>query len=925
MAETPRIETALLRFGLIATGALCWKAATEIWASGTATGNTLSLALMIAGYAVGFAVMIAGIPGAPGRRAGWGVPLGLLTVLAAMVQVHVLRELENGVVFTTDAQMYMDYGARLLAAGENPYAHDLAAAYRANQAPFYFATPLTDGGLTGRMAYPALSVLVFLPFEWLGVDGDWVYPTFMVLALAILYRGVRPALRPVVLLPLFADANHINYALGGVTDWVWALLVVLVIRSWDRPVARGIWFGLACSFKHHPWILAPYLLIRIWQETPGERSQQVRAALGFAGIATAVFLAVNLPFIVWDARAWFAGVLEPVGANMITYGQGLSALTMYGVVVVPKGLYSGFMLLAIGLSAWIYARHFRPLRELVWLLPGIILWFGNRSLTSYWYFSLGPLLYAMFRDPPMPSGREGAGEGSWRPTAWALTVALVLVAAGVGGSARRPASFGIEAPLPMVTDGHSVRRLQLRITNHEEIAVEPRFSVQTTGMQPFFWAIHTGPRYLGPGETADYEIRTELPFARFDIRRGARLTVSDARIYHARTALLIPGEPQYVYADVIPNGDFHYWERYGERLRPTFWGVIGDQDEDAEVSVRRGLEGEPGTVVTMVISGTDFERTGVGLDTYIALPEHPLEMWVKLPPRVNVTPAMDVLYGLRVEVGGRRAWILFGDGEGQGVLDEETPYSMIRAPRGAWSRHEIDLRGELTTLGLALEAYRTGIPRFGHLDLPVVPTHVQLVLEARRRVYPVRADFGPLRSTGLRPAVDRLFEDGLQHPEFLAMWRGAYALEGRNFERARGDFVRATELAPDSGRAWFLLAEAEFWAGNWMEAVGAYQKAIDLRHELGPSYKGAAWSLYNADRPDQATRAFAMALYHLEAEEDAGWQIHAADVHKGMAMIAAAAGDCGRAGVDLRKARELNPEVADALGEIEAGCVPATR
>lgn len=921
MSEPSRLETNVVRFGLVAIGALCWRSGTDVWGSGTATTHALSLWLMLISYLTGFLLMGVGAVGQVSRRAHWFGFGGLVVVFVTMVQIHVIREAENGVVFTTDARMYMDYAARLLEVGRNPYDHDLAAAYRANQAPFFFATPLTDGGLTGRMAYPALSALVFVPFHVLGIGEQWVYPFFMVLAVGVIYFRTRPELRTLILLPLFADPNHLNYGLGGVTDWVWTFCLCMAIVRWDRPRDRAIWFGLACAFKHHPWVLAPYLLIRVWRENDGDRKAQIRAARTLVLVTTATFVVINLPFILWDPGAWFQGVLEPVRANMITYGQGLSALTMYGVVIIPKGLYSLFMVSVIGLSLWVYWAHYGKVRELVWLLPGIILWFSNRSLTSYWYFSLGPLLLAMFRATPMPGAMPALA--SWRLTARAAAAVAAFIVGGVVWSATRPPAFDVRIEHPMDTMGSSVYSMDVTVTNETDDTVRPRFAAQTTGMQPFFWEVRDGPANLSPGETGRYRIASGLPFAHFDLRRGARLTVSDVDVYHYRTAVKIDWEPEYVYADVIPNGTFRYWEL--GRTRPTFWGLESDPERIGKASARRGAEGEPETVVSLVAPGeagvAAGERPYVHLDTYISLPEHETEIWVKVPASANLLPDPEVIYALRLEVDRQVAYVLFGDENVDGELDDGSPFRMIQVPRETWGSQQLDLRTILEELGVAVEGHRASIPRFAHLDLPVVPTHIQLRLEGDR----AEAEFGPVRTLGLRPNVDDLFRDDLAHPEYLAYWRGSYALAGRNLELARSEFLRATRLAPDSGRGWLLLAEVEFWRQDWAAAIAAYERAISAQFHPAMAHKGIGWCHFNQGKFGAAKTAWARALFLFRAEDNDEDTVHVADTLKGLSLVAVREGDCRLARELIRTAAYTHPDLHLDVDALVGDCVPRVR
>jgi hypothetical protein len=575
-----------------------------------------------------------------------------------------------------------------------------------------------------------------------------------------------------------------------------------------------------------------------------------------------------------------------------------------------------FMVSMIGLSLWVYWAHYGKLRELVWLLPGIILWFSNRSLTSYWYFSLGPLLLAMFRSNPMPGAAPAIA--SWRWTARAAGAVGAFIVGGLVWSATRPPAFDVQIEYPMDTMGASVYSMHITVRNDTDDEVRPRFAFQNTGMQPFFWEVREGPALLGPGETGEYRVASQLPFAHFDLRRGARLTVSDAEVYHYRTAVEIDWEPEYVYADVIPNGSFRYWEL--GRTRPTFWGVVSEPEFIGRASVRRGSEGEPDTVLTLRSpQGGVVRHPYVAVDTYISLPEHDTQVWVKVPEEANRGPDFDVVYGLRFEVDRQVAYVLFGDEDTSGTLPDGSPYRMLVAPREAWSEHRLDLRETLSGLGLWLEGHRDTIPRFSHLDLPVVPTHIQLRLEGAD----ARAEFGPILTLGLRPDVDALFRDDLAHPEYLAYWRGSYALAGRNYELAREEFRRATRLAPDSGRGWFLLAEVEFWRQDWDAAIAAYERAIAAGYRTAQAHKGIGWCRFNLGDMAGARSSWALALYLFREADLREDSVHIADTLKGLGWMAAREGDCRLARELITTAAFTHPDLhIDVDAELE-GCVPA--
>ena len=90
---------------------------------------------------------------------------------------------------TTDLVIFQDYAARLPLQGENPYLHDLRPAFELHGSALTYSTPLLDGDYTGRMAYPALSALAFVPFIWAGLAAKWVYPLVFVATAITLWRA----------------------------------------------------------------------------------------------------------------------------------------------------------------------------------------------------------------------------------------------------------------------------------------------------------------------------------------------------------------------------------------------------------------------------------------------------------------------------------------------------------------------------------------------------------------------------------------------------------------------------------------------------------------------------------------------------------------------------------------------------------------
>lgn len=903
----------ILRFGLFAAGLIAWKAATRLWDSGTVPMFGWSQGMMLAGYVVGFACLLLAIRRDIPKRAMSGVIGAYVLTFASFAFIDGTFKGESGTPLTTDAWMYMDFAARLLSRGENPYEADMVAAFEVYRSPFNFSTPMADGSLTDRVAYPALSFLIMVPAQLVGFPTTWVYPLFLIASLILAFRGVDERLRPLVLLPFFADDVFPLYALGGVTDTVWSFLLVLTVLDWKHVRRRGIWFGLACAYKHQPWLLAPFLLIRIWREEDDPRRRK-KALLTFVGLTTLVFLVVNLPFIVWNPEAWLLGILEPVRRPMITFGQGLSSLTMTGIVMIPKAVYTGMMASVFAFMLWIYWRHFESVRELVWIAPAIALWFGNRGLTSYWYFNTLPLVVALF-------GAHLARARSQPPTRTAsarlpLVVGAALAVAMVGvvvGYRMRDCCLEVTVERPVYVNGNHAHRIAVTVTNKADYLLEPRFMIQSVGYQPFFWRAADGPIHLQPGETATYELESIAVFTEFDIARGARLTVADAHSPDWRTAVEIPGRPEFTAPDVIPNGGF--WYATEGQDAPAFWG-IGREGVDGDVMLAPGHLSAPPTVDFGIRKGLHPKWNLLVLDTYVMLPERAITIQVNVPETANDLDDLNEVYGLRLLVNEQEVWVLFGDEAADGWIDADRRYVVLPTPRGTWTTQTLHLRELLTALGVDLTPGRHAVPRFPHLDFVSTPINFQLMLGVRGD-RPAHARFGRLATNGMRPDVRAMVDVVLSDPGRVELWKTDYAEKLRNFEAAAHGYSVIGDRV--SGDAAFRRGEASFWAEDWDAAVAAYRASIGAGVEIGRSYKGLGWALFNQGSPEAAVAAWRDAVAYFEKQGNPSDSGHLADCYKGIALASARLGDCLSAQQSLAAAKRLasNMPLVDILGQCD--------
>jgi uncharacterized membrane protein len=321
-------------------------------------------------------------------------------IIATLVSVYVVAEIAYKGSYRTDVLAYSQYAAILFVKqGANPYLQDMTTALQMFRVQPGDLTPLTSGEYLTTFQYPALHFLVLVPFVWLAPFGDmrWVLVAFEVGVILTLYFFCPQNLRPMILLPLFAGSDlMINFTASSVTDMLWVLPLIFAAFSLKKPLISGFFYGLSCAFKQIPWLLAPFLLIYMLQiDRDGKTEVRLLRALKFAGIAVAVFLAVNLPFMASAPMAWFGNVLTPIASDLVILSQGPSALTQVGAVEVGRAFYT---ILAVGVAAVLfvnYYAYFDRLKYMFWIFPGIILWFSFRALTNYVIYWLPLLLVSL--------------------------------------------------------------------------------------------------------------------------------------------------------------------------------------------------------------------------------------------------------------------------------------------------------------------------------------------------------------------------------------------------------------------------------------------------------------------------------------------------------------------------------------------------
>ena len=395
--------------------------------------------VVVVAIAIAIAILIAALIGTgrgdaaaamPGRtwfvRGTWGFVCVMALVgfswLVGMPKQHSL----DWTPYHNDAIALNECAARLVLEGRDPYTDlDLFACYQRLGIGPDRTTPLRQGAFAEvpiypsddqmdrvwaervngigtndefvwRPSYPSLSFLLLVPVVALGLDTNYLYVACLLVAMALVVARAPRTLRPFFLTALLGAASLAAFTVGGSSDLLYALPLVIAWMYRERKWA-AIPLGLALATKQIAWFFAPFWIIAVVTE------RGWRAAARDTAIAAGIFTATNLPFIVHDPQAWVAGILTPLVEPMFARGAGLIFLfTNGGVPLWPAVAYSGLEAIAGIICLVVAWRNRRTSPELGAVLAIVPLFFAWRSLFSY--FFLLPL-FALAAVARMPLGQ----------------------------------------------------------------------------------------------------------------------------------------------------------------------------------------------------------------------------------------------------------------------------------------------------------------------------------------------------------------------------------------------------------------------------------------------------------------------------------------------------------------------------------------
>jgi hypothetical protein len=535
----------LVWLGVLTGGINLW----GFWWSSPLT-VVLAALLVLGGIAGMAASWLSGSPRAPGlqRMAMAGV-----LACAALPQAIIIH---TSTFYSTDSAAFDDVSTRALLHGMNPYTTSMSAAARLLTVPDRFWTYTVSGAHVARASYPAGSFLVDAPAMALGLHHhvvDWVdlvaWLVSGVLMFAFLPASLRWLAALVTLTPYFIGV----FGNSG-TDAAFLPFLLVAVWRWDRfgagpDAGRWRWIapvalGLACSIKQVPWFCVPFLVVGVALEARRRGTSPVPVAARYLACVIAVFVAVNLPFIVWQPRAWLHGTLTPLVDPLVADGQGLVALALHGVT----GGVNLTLLTAASATAYVGGLVafvlFDPALKRVWpLLLPVAFFFSARSLSSY-LVDLFPVVVVAAASvstatvAPTATGPPPGRVGSTRlvparapapggvPRARVVvmgSLAAVVIALSVLAFTSAPLQLTVVAKTTSHR-GRTVDTVTVALLNRTGSALTPHFLVNTGDNPNGFWSPSDGRAVvLGPHRSATVTLHP--PVHTISPQNGARWLV----------------------------------------------------------------------------------------------------------------------------------------------------------------------------------------------------------------------------------------------------------------------------------------------------------------------------------------------------------------------------------------------------------------
>lgn len=540
--------------------------------------------------------------------------------LLGTVTLYLLLTRGFWVTYMTDSIVGSYMGILKVLSLQDPYSFSIKPFLDQFGFPPSLYTPRIDGSFEFHLNYPALNFLTLLPFYVAGLhdlrDGVFIFHLVSVLVIFGLVPSRQKALSlaSFVFFPVFIAASW--------TDSVWAFFLVGSAVFWYRNRDLSmLMLGLAGATKQIALIAAPFLLIRLWKESP---TSKLRNTLVGAAVAAAGFLGPNIPFLLSNPSQWWQATIAPYfpgNAAQVPGGIGLSGLLLDVGVVPPVLVFVGLMVvMGIG-SLYLYTTRYSKSGFFVWFFPVTIMFFYYRSFPNYLLYWAFPLAVEFFRKRPSFSFWRFSPLQSipWHPSIGStlrsvrgriripliasLLLSTVFVGA-FGAYVSSPSSSRVLVEVNSISDPDGIgaaTQLSVTLNNLTPKPVVPSLFVKWYFL-PNVWTSNSS-RTLAPSTSATYLLTATDGLAAVPRTASFRVYVFDS------TTGNLVGESDQHRADTqfepIANPNFRWWTLdigAGEKV-PYNWKLT-KANMDPLSPVVQALGGNQGDGITMSVNYT---------------------------------------------------------------------------------------------------------------------------------------------------------------------------------------------------------------------------------------------------------------------------------------------------------------------------------
>jgi len=510
----------------------------------------------------------------PGLSLSRSNSLSLAGHLTATVVLYLFLTRILLLTYMTDSIVGSYMGVLKVLAFQNPYGYSIKPFLDQFNFPPSFYTPKVDGSFEFHLNYPALNFLTLLPLYAAGLhdlrDGVFVFHVLSVLLVFGLVPSRQKALSlaPFVFFPALVAASW--------TDSVWAFFLVGGAILWYRNRNLSlVMIGFAGATKQIALVAAPFLLIRLWQESPGSK---LRNTLAGAGMVAAGFLGPNIPFMLSSPSQWWAATIAPYfpgGAAQVPGGIGLSEILL-DLGLSPSPLFFVVLMGLVGIgSLYLYSTRLSKSRYFAWIFPIVIMFFYYRSFPNYILYWAFPLAFELFKNrytlsiwhfspihgipwhPSIGSTLRSVRGRLRVPLIAGLLLTTVFVGAfGAYVSSSPPSKVEVQVNSISDPDGiGAATQLNITLENLTPKPVVPSFFVKWNFL-PFLWASNSN-RSLAPSTSASY-----LVTATDGLAAVPRLTSFRVYVFDVGTGSLV-GQSLSFHVDAplpsLANPHFRWW------------------------------------------------------------------------------------------------------------------------------------------------------------------------------------------------------------------------------------------------------------------------------------------------------------------------------------------------------------------------------